>query len=720
MTSAKYRVGGMTCASCSQAVTDACLSVEGVKAARVDLSKETVHLSYDESVTAPEFIRKAVKRAGYELFLGDARKDRAARIEGWIQLSLAALFLVLGIMMSLSHIESIHSSPFGQFFADPITGLVLGTICLITLGYPCFKRAVMALRSRRAGMDALVSLSALASFGVSTYLAISELVTGNHTMGYYDSLLMVLSVVTLGDRLESRVKSLSGKRAGTEAKMSAQKARVRVDKQVYEVEPEQVLKGDVALVSQGSAVPADGMVISGEALFDTSSLTGESAPKRISAGEMVYASYVAVEGSVEVECSADAIESLSARLERDSYSLSNEKGRLGKLSDTIAAWFVPCALTLAIVGFLVNFFALNPYDWETSIINGASVLVVSCPCAFGLAVPLASINGFYSALRNGVLFKDGSTFERVRKIGIAIFDKTGTLTDGKMVVTGFDGTDEDLAICKGMESFSSHPIARAILAYRPEVEPLKIENVEEIAGTGLAWNGYTLGKIKDNERGEISAREDNLPGATIAALSEDGKVVASFALRDSVVPGTREALEELSERHIEVAVLTGDGESSAERLADSLGIPRESVYADLLPQEKTELVEKLSRKATCAYCGDGINDLGALAAAGLSIATYRAPQQVRDRADCALLQPGLAAVPRAIDISRRCYAIVVENFIWALVYNVALIPLAMLGILPMWLCSVAMILSNITLMLNSLRASMTPKGKRKKGKHSRG
>ena len=708
MTLAKYHVGGMTCASCSKIVTDACLSVSGVRSARVDLAKEIVHLSFDESVTSPEFIRKAVKRAGYELFLGDSKKDRTAKIKGYVQLSLAVLFLVFGIMMSLSHIERVHMTEFGMFFANPIVGLVLGTACLISLGYPCFKRAVMGLLSKRAGMDALVSLSALASFGVSTYLSISELVTGSHQMGYFDALLMVLSVVTLGDRIESKVKSLSGKRADKEAKGSLQKARVKADGRIYEVDPEQVLKGDIVLVSQGSAVPADGIILSGTALFDTSSLTGESSPKRLSAGELVYASYTAIEGAIEIECSGDAIDSLSSKLERESYALSNEKGKLGKLSDVIAAWFVPAALLLAVVGFLVNFFALNPSDWETSIINGASVLVVSCPCAFGLAVPLASINGFYAALRSGVLFKDGSTFERVRKIGRAIFDKTGTLTDGSMSVIGFSGNEEDLAVAKGMESFSSHPIAKAILSYRADIEPLPLEGVNEVAGKGLSWNSYTLGRIEDSDRGSLVSLSEDEASSTIAVLRKNEKTIAFFSLRDNIVSGTREALKALKDGHIAVTILTGDGKGSAERLANYLGIPETSIYAELLPQEKTELVKRLSESEVCAYCGDGINDLGALAAAGLAIATYRAPQAVRDRSDCVLLQPGLAAVPKAIDISKRCYWIVVENFIWALLYNAALIPLAMLGILPMWLCSLAMILSNITLMLNSLRASRIP------------
>ena len=713
MTNARYRVQGMTCANCTKAVTDALSAVGGVKDVKVDLSKESVHLSYDEATVDPEYLVRVVKRAGYQLIIQGEKSAKIAQIRSIVTMAISAVFLVLGIMMSVAHIPAVGSTGFGHAMHQPILGLVMGTLCLVLLGYAPIRRAIAGLRSRRAGMDALVSMSALASYSVSTYIAIADLVTGQGQMTYYDALLMVLSVVTIGSFIESRVKALSGKRAQMEKDKASSRARVVVGSRAVEVEPEQVLKSDVVIVPQGETVPADGVVLEGQAELDTAALTGESTPRHAGVGDLVYASSICLSGSLRVRCETDNLDSMAAKLERESSALNSRKGHLGKLSDRIAMWFVPTALIIAIVAFVANLFTLPGWDWETALIRAASVLVVSCPCAFGLAVPLTSLNGFYAALRAGLLFKDGSTFERVRKIQVALFDKTGTLTSGHMMVTAYHGSDETLAMAKGLESISSHPIARAILDYRPEIEGILPAGATEVSGQGITSEAGSIGRIKDIERETVAAWLDNPEGATLVAIRDaEGNLIGALALEDELVAGVEDTLKALRDAGVETRILTGDGAASAQRLGRRLGFRPEQIASGLTPLEKTQMVEKQAKDAIVAYVGDGVNDLGALAAAQLAIAAATAIPAARSKADCTLLQPGLKALPSAIRISRRCYWIIVENFAWALAYNIALIPLAALGLMPMWLCAAAMIASNITLMLNSLRASRQPGQKR--------
>lgn len=712
MTFNKFKVEGMTCANCSRAVTDALEQTDGVNRAKVDLSKNIASVWYDEEKVEPGLLKKSVRKAGYDLVLNNEKDRKRALVTQIAYLVIAGIFLVWGIMTAVSHIPGVESSSFGSFFMDPIQGITAGTIAFVVLGLPTIRRAIKALFSKRAGMDALISLSAISSYAVSLYIAIRQLVTGIHEPAYFDALLMVLSIVTIGEFLEYLVKSLSGKKADLDLNKVQGKVQVKYGNSLIEMEREQILSGDVFILPAGSGIPADATVIDGAALVDFSSLTGESTPKEIKAGDKIYAGTTIKEGSLTARADTDALSSLSDRIEKEAYALSYKKGSLGKMSDRIAQWFVPAALLLAILGFLLNFFipSLAYHDWETSLIRGASVLVVSCPCAFGLAVPLTGLNGFYAALRNGVLFKSGSTFERVKKIEAAFFDKTGTLTSGEMHVQSGSYDDETLAVAKGLEAFSNHPVAKAISALRPEIKPLPIDGVTEIPGSGMKSAEWSLVKAEREDLEKLAVPD----GVSVSILKDSsGKIKAWFALEDTILPGVREALDELRGQGIETYILTGDNPTTAERLGDALGFKPENVKSGLLPQDKSKFIKDISAGHFSAYVGDGINDLEALSFASLSIATQKAAQSAKDKADCILLTPGLSSLPKAIRISRKAYRIVLENFGWAFLYNIVLIPLAMTGTLWMWLCAAAMIASNITLMLNSLRASKVSHLKKK-------
>lgn len=712
MTTKNFKVEGMFCANCATTISQALLKTKGVVSAKVDLSKNMAHIVYDESVTAPAFLKKAVKSAGYDLVLDDKADRQRAKVKTIVLNILSGILLVIGLLMAVAHIPGLMETPYHHVFANDILGIAAGTLGFVLLGYPYANRAIRMLLSKRTGMDMLVFLSTLSAYVLSLYLAIENLATGSMTETYFDSLLLVLSVVTLGHGIETKVKSLSGEKSKVASKADIGKAKIEYLGNVAEVEPETVKKGDVLVVNQGDVIQADGIVLSGNASLDLSSLSGESKPIPAKPGQSVYAGSLVSQGNLRVKATVDALDSFQNRLEQDAYALNYQKGNLGKLSDAISAWFVPFAVAMAIVGFLVNYLTPLAYmDLKTSLIRAIAVLVVSCPCAFGLAVPLTALNGYYLALRHNIVFKSGSTFEKVKGVKKALFDKTGTLTEGKMAVVGYQGSDKALAILKGMEKASSHPMATAILSYRPEVALSEIPNVTEIPGKGLTSDGYELIRMEETKDPAFApffnAHQDAPKSALIDKATR--RILASVAFEDALKPHAKEALDALRKEGIQTVMITGDAKGPALRVGKALGFQEDEIHFGLLPNQKEALVKDLTKTGETAYVGDGINDMGALASASLSIAPAKASAMAKSQADCLLLTDDLACIPTAIAIAKRSYRIVVENFVWAFAYNIALMPLAMTGYLWMWLCALTMILSNITLMLNSLRANRLSK-----------
>lgn len=715
MTKGKYRVEGMFCANCAKTITDNLNGVEGIEYINVDLAKNMAHVSFDETKISLQYIQKIVKRSGYNLVIDENKESKKDKVLKIITIVLCFAFLLFGILMTIAHIPNINHQ-YHMIFSNDILGIIIGSLALISLGFPYIKRAIKMIFSLHTGMDTLISLSALSAYILSLYLSISNLINGTMNVSYFDSLLYVLSIITLGHYLENKVKSLSGKKVKDDIKNDVSKVKIEYMGQISEVNSEQVLKDDIYICAKGDSLASDGIVISGSGKIDMSSLTGESKLIDVKEGSLVYAGTLLADGNLKIKSSDDAINSLQYKIENQAYVMSYSKGNLIKLSDKIATYFVPIVLVLSIITFFVNFFTplhsyipLNDVSDDRTIVSitrAISILVVSCPCAFGLAVPLVSLNAYYNALKHNIVFKTGDTFERVKNIKNVVFDKTGTLTTGEMEVKEFFGDEKYINTIKGIEQYSLHPIAKGILKYRQDIACVRIKNVKEIEGKGLENEKWYLGKIEDFSSIDKDFLNRNKNSTIIGLKDKDiDEFVAFISLKDVLQQDTKKVIDILKMMGINIYILSGDNLSSVEKIGDELGLEKDHIYASLLPQQKSEIIKELSKKGEITYVGDGINDMQALAIASLSIATYKAAPIAKNRADCLLLNESLASIPYAIRLSKGSYKIIIENFIWALVYNAVLIPLAAIGYLYMWMCALVMIISNITLIFNSLRVN---------------
>ncbi len=712
MKKVNLEVKGMYCAHCSKAVENA-LEQAGVFS-HVDLARNRVEFSYDDGKISLEYLRRLVKRAGYELITDDRKRFNI----NMILVPISIIVLVFSLFGILYH--SGIDNPFFFFFGNDVTFLVVATIALAVLGTPFIIRAIKGIRFKNVGMDFLIALSALTSYILSLYIFITNIQNGispldshahhmeGYRMTYFDGTCMVLSIITLGHLITDRIKIKADKnykKAAIELPKFA--SLLYPDGTTEQVDCDTLDVGNEFRVLTGEQIACDGTVLSGNGLVDESSLTGESRPRRVNEGDKVMGGTILTSGPISVRVDKIALESLYSSIINESYALDQKKGRLSKLSDRIAGIFTPAILLVAIVAFLICYFGMG-LPAEESIVRACSVLSVSCPCAFGLAVPISAMSGYDCALSRGILFKNGDTFEKVRKIQAALFDKTGTLSTGRMTVRTITGDKSLLPLVKAMEKNSLHPIATSLLAYLEKEEDIEIPDIEEIPGQGLRCGVHFLGNEKSasgkerNEEIRQFAKEN--ADSTLVYLSDERSVLLAISLQDELVEDAARTIRRLKEEGIESYMLTGDRKEYALKIARSLGIPIDNVRYELNPSDKARVLAEIKKKeGVISYVGDGINDTLALKGSDLSFASYKASAVACTSADGLLLKPNLYILVYALDISRKTYLNIIENFVWAIAYNLVMIPLAIMGILPMYLCGALMIVSNLTLTINSLR-----------------
>lgn len=699
----KLKVEGMFCAHCSKSVSD-CFDRVGIKAS-VNLAKNEVSFIYDDEKVSLEYLKRLVRKAGYGLVLPDEHKKINMSV---VQLAVAVVVLILSLLTMIGHMAGWHHGFFG-FLHNGYTELAVASLALLVLGLPFGIRAVKELKFRKMGMDFLVSFASSIAYALSVY----TLVKGQEN--YFHSVSMILSVIAIGHYISDRLKALNGRRTAGAATIVPKRALVRIGTEFVDTDVDDIEEGDLVKVLQGALVPVDGYVESETAVVDEQILTGESRPREAEKGGRVYAASVNVGNPFVLKASASALESVFSGIVNESYALDNSRGRLNRISDTLAGWFVPFVILIAVAAFFINRFGFGQ-SVEQSLVDAVAVLVVSCPCAFGLAVPLASLNGYYLALKNGVLFKSGDTFERVKRINKIYFDKTGTLTTGALQVVDRFGDLTYLSVVKTMEQNSTHPLAKSILSDLQNTPTVQLAEVVEEKGKGLQSGPYRLGSYRYigdcHMSDDLAAFRDRHPRQTVVYLAKENEVLLALALEDTLREDAVTTIAELQKQGIEVNMLTGDERGYALEIARLAGLDPEHVIAGVSPQQKGEIIESTRRpEDVICFVGDGINDLLALQRSDLSIAMPQAADIAVDKAEVRLLKDSLRLIPLTVRLSRHVYFNIIENFGWAFVYNAAMIPLAVLGRLTPTLSSVLMIISNITLILNSLRIRLWKGGK---------
>lgn len=742
----QYTVTGMSCAACSARVEKAVLGVKGVTACSVSLL--THSMGVEGTASADEIIA-AVRDAGYGAALKKGRNEQTAPLSSGedalrdreTPVLKKRLIASLGFWIVLMYVSMGHMMwgwPLPSFFDGNHVAMgllqLLLTVIVMVINQKFFISGFKSLWHRAPNMDALVALGAAAAFGYSTFalFAMTDAqVRGNmdavmaymHEF-YFESAATILTLITLGKMLEARSKGKTTNALKGLMKLAPKTATLLRDGREITVPIEQVAKGDVFVVRPGENIPVDGTVLEGNSAVDESTLTGESIPVDKAAGSMISAGTLNQSGFLRCEATRVGEDTTLSQIIQMVSDAAATKAPIAKVADRVSGVFVPAVIAIAVVTVIVWLIAGQTVGYALA--RGIAVLVISCPCALGLATPVAIMVGNGMGAKNGILFKTAVSLEETGKVRIVALDKTGTITQGEPKVTDIlpaEGLDEAelLSIAYALEKKSEHPLARAIhkRAEQDGLTAVEVEQFQALPGNGLTafLNGAAMlggsfrfisGQIpvsaKMKERSEQLSEE----GKTPLFFARDGALCGIIAVADTIKEDSPQAIAEMRNMGIHVVMLTGDNERTAKAIGAKAGV--DEVIAGVLPDGKESVIRKLQQKGKVIMVGDGINDAPALTSADIGIAIGAGADVAIDAADVVLMKSRLSDVPAAIRLSRATLRNIHENLFWAFLYNTIGIPLAAGVFIPLlgWqlnpmFAAAAMSLSSFSVVTNALR-----------------
>lgn len=753
----KFDVTGMTCAACSAHVERAVRGVEGVKEVTVSLLTNSMTVDFSSPATA-EKICAAVSAAGYGAApqnIGGKKENKKSTLESGepkkiLYRLIASAVLLLPLMyVSMGHL--MWGWPLPEIFAsDPLAiGLyqLLLTTAVAVINQRFFISGTKSLFHGAPNMDTLVSLGSAAAYIYSTavlfemcHAAVNgDIQTAMHHLHglYYESAAMILTLITVGKYLEAVSKGRTTDAIKGLMDLAPKTACVIRDGKETVIPAEEVAKGDVFVVRPGESIPVDGRVISGESAVDESALTGESIPVDKAQGSAVSAATLNQNGFLTCEATRVGEDTTLSQIIETVENAAATKAPIAKIADKVSGVFVPAVMAIALVAGAAWLISGRPFSFALA--RAISVLVISCPCALGLATPVAIMVSSGVGAKHGVLFKTASALEQTGKTQIVVLDKTGTLTKGKPQVTdilpasGYDG-DSLLRLAASLESKSEHPLAAAITrrAGESNVETDEAQGFTALPGHGVRAeiNGKTaiggnaaLIKSKGMLDADMKALGERLAdeGKTPLYFAFDGRIAGIIAVADVVKEDSGQAISELKNMGIRTVMLTGDNRRTALSVAKQTGI--DEVVSDVLPGDKAEVVEKLRKYGKVAMVGDGINDAPALTQADIGIAIGAGADVALDAADVVLMKSSVGDVAAAIRLSRQTLRNIHENLFWAFFYNCIGIPIAAGALIPAFnialnpmLGAAAMSLSSFCVVTNALRLNFFKPDRPFKGK----
>lgn len=723
------KIDGMTCSACSSGLEKYLNKQDGIKEAVVNLVMNNASVEYDDTKLTLDQVEKFVEKAGFtSLGIDNFEKDEKKKSNEKYKLIGITIISLLVLYISMSHMVGLPVIPFLHMVNHPVsfavTLFILTTIVLV-MGRDILKNGYKNLIHKTPNMDTLVTIGVLASYIYSIYGTIQILKGQKDYVEnlYYESAAIVIFFIKIGKFVENKNKDKTKEALKSLMSITPNNATIIRDEKEVKLTIDEIQKGDIVICKPGEKIAVDGEIVDGETHINESFITGESVPVKRVVGSKVIAGSINYEGTIKYKAEKIGRESTVSEIVRLVAGATATKAPIAKIADKISGYFVPVVLVIAVISFVL-WFAISK-DLAHAINIFVSILVVACPCSLGLATPLAVVIASGNASKKGILVKTSEALENTHKVKTICFDKTGTLTKGTLSVSkiyNYGGIEENELIKKvaSIENKSEHPIARAIVNYAKE-KNIELEEVKEfkaIAGFGVSaetneGDKYLVGnsKLMNNENIEILNNEDEKTlvneGNSILFVSKNGKLVALIGVKDVLKENVAEVIKELKAKHIEIVMLTGDNEKTAEIIAKQIGIDK--VISNVTPKEKAEKIKELKKDGLVMMCGDGINDSVSLVTSDIGVSISSGTDIAMDSAQVVIMNDDLEKINELREISEKTIKNIKQNLFWAFFYNVCMIPVAC-GILepfgvemnPM-IAAFAMTISSLTVVLNALR-----------------
>lgn len=717
---------GMTCAACATRIEKGLNKLDGVLHATVNLALEKATIEYNPATVSPKDMTQKVEKLGYGASIKSEDNEKETVDQRLKEIKSQQRKFILSMVFSIpllwtmvGHFSFTSFLYVPDMLMNPWVQMALATPVQFFIGKQFYVGAYKALRNKSANMDVLVALGTSAAYFYSVYLAIGTIGHDTHSIGlYFETSAVLITLIILGKLFEAKAKGRSSEAIKKLMGLQAKTAIVVREGIELEIPLEEVVTGDLVLVKPGEKIPVDGEIIEGQSALDESMITGESIPIDKTVGDTVIGATINKNGFIKIKATKVGKDTALAQIIKVVEDAQGSKAPIQRLADSISGIFVPIVVGIAIITFLIWYFAVVPGNFAEALEKMIAVLVIACPCALGLATPTSIMAGSGRAAEFGILFKGGEHLEMTHRINTVILDKTGTITNGSPVLTDvmteLDET-EFLALVGSAEKQSEHPLAQAIVdgIRNKNINLMEAKEFEAIPGYGikaivnekelLIGTRRLMRKsniVIEHVLDEMIALEKQ--GKTAMLIAINGAYAGIVAVADTIKETSAQAINRLKDMGLEVIMITGDNEETAQAIAKQAGVDK--VIAEVLPEGKAEEVKKLQQQGKkVAMVGDGINDAPALAIADIGMAIGTGTDVAMEAADITLIRGDLNSIADAIFMSKKTIRNIRQNLFWAFAYNTIGIPIAAFGFLAPWLAGAAMAFSSVSVVLNALR-----------------
>ena len=704
-------IEGMTCSACSNGLEKYLNKQKGVINANVNLVMATAQIEYDEKLSIKD-LERFVKEAGFKS-LGENTHNGSKKneLKNIILFSILAIFLMyisMGEMLKIPIIEILSKHMHPIIYT---TTLIAITTLFIIWGLDIIKNGIKNIIHKMPNMDSLVGVGVIVNFVYSlynSYFIYSGNVSLVHNL-YFESSAMIILFIKIGRYIDKKNKEKAVDAVKNLVTITPKYGAIIKDGKVQEVTINEIQKGDIVISKPGEKISVDGIVTKGKTHTDESFLTGESNPVSKNIGDNVMAGSINYDGYIEYEAINIGKDSNISHIVDLVVEATNTKAPIERIADKISGYFVPIIFILSVISFILNIAITKSYNEAINAL--VSVLVVACPCSLGLATPLAMVVSIGNLSKKGILIKSSEIIERANRIDTVIFDKTGTLTNGKMEISDYSIKQECIKLLQSLETNSNHPIAKSICKNAKDL--YEVTEFEEISGLGIKGKIEGVSYFAGNRKFVESQNIENIfqnqeleyskKGESIVYFWKENQMLGIFGLRDEAKPETKEVISSLRRLNKKIAMLTGDNEQTAKTIAKELGI--EEIYSNVSPKQKLEIIERLNTNQNVLMVGDGVNDSPALKKASIGVSVKNGTDISADSSDVMLMKDNINLID-LFNVGKATLKIIKQNLFWALFYNLSMVPLAT-GLLPIkinpMIASLAMTISSLTVVLNSLR-----------------